>query len=330
MRKSELVVDPSVLAFSAKFAEFDEFNEFAAAWDVDFRQLTRGLLNASLAQIVSSEYSLSRAKFDQTSYQQGSAIPGMRTFALLDTSAPEVNWCGRTFSPDTIAIFPKDRDFRCVSPPGFSVYTFSFSEKTLTAASRRLGLPDICSNLKTQDETRLIVRQKANVLCHTANEAFSYCCLPGKTVLPKDVTKAIFGERIAEQLILVLSSAETLQKTPSGCTLTAAINPALSYIEEHLAEGITVRDVSKATGVSRRTLEYAFRKQLDASPKSFINEQRLILTRRTLRRELGERAIADIANQFGFWHMGQFARDYYRRFGELPSQTTPLACFPTS
>ena len=139
-----------------------------------------------------------------------------------------------------------------------------------------------------------------------------------------DITKAIFGERIAEYLVLILSSDKTFQIAPSGCTLTAAINPALSYIEEHLAECITVRDVSKATGVSRRTLEYAFRKQLNASPKSFINEQRLTLTRRALRLKVGERNIADIANQFGFWHMGQFARGYYRRFGELPSQTTPL------
>ena len=75
MRKSELRVDPALLAFSAKFAEFDEFNESVAGWDVDFRQLNRGQLNASLFQIVSSGYSLFRARFDQTSYQQGSSIP---------------------------------------------------------------------------------------------------------------------------------------------------------------------------------------------------------------------------------------------------------------
>ncbi|UCG61547.1 MAG: helix-turn-helix domain-containing protein [Candidatus Zixiibacteriota bacterium] len=31
--------------------------------------------------------------------------------------------------------------------------------------------------------------------------------------------------------------------------------------------------------------------------------------------------IADVANHWGFWHMGQFSADYRRLFGELPLET---------
>ena len=31
--------------------------------------------------------------------------------------------------------------------------------------------------------------------------------------------------------------------------------------------------------------------------------------------------ITDLATQWGFWHMSQFAADYKRLFGELPSET---------
>ena len=31
--------------------------------------------------------------------------------------------------------------------------------------------------------------------------------------------------------------------------------------------------------------------------------------------------IRDIANRYGFWHMGQFAADYKKLFGELLSKT---------
>jgi len=31
--------------------------------------------------------------------------------------------------------------------------------------------------------------------------------------------------------------------------------------------------------------------------------------------------VADVANRHGFWHMGQFAKDYRKTFGELPSET---------
>jgi hypothetical protein len=32
-------------------------------------------------------------------------------------------------------------------------------------------------------------------------------------------------------------------------------------------------------------------------------------------------SLADIANKWGFWHLGQFAEDYRLLFGELPSET---------
>ena len=31
--------------------------------------------------------------------------------------------------------------------------------------------------------------------------------------------------------------------------------------------------------------------------------------------------ISDVANRWGFWHMGSFAADYRKQFGELPSET---------
>jgi len=31
--------------------------------------------------------------------------------------------------------------------------------------------------------------------------------------------------------------------------------------------------------------------------------------------------VTDVANSWGFWHMGQFAADFRRQFGELPSET---------
>jgi AraC family ethanolamine operon transcriptional activator len=31
--------------------------------------------------------------------------------------------------------------------------------------------------------------------------------------------------------------------------------------------------------------------------------------------------VHEIARRWGFWHIGEFAADYRRLFGELPSQT---------
>lgn len=310
-----------MMVINSGFTEFDEFNAFAAAWDVDFRQISPGLLNASLVQLMTNNHSISKARFDQLTYQQGASVPGMRTFAFLDASAPDVDWCGFTFSSDSIAVFAKDRDFRCVSPSGFFVYTLSFTEEELAAASHRLGIPNICDQLNTHAEVRIIGRRSVNMLYKKVNESITSVLTPGISAFSRDKSRSFQSEQIAEQLVQVLTAAESVTGHPSPNKLTAATNRTLQYIEAHLADKPTIRELSKVAGVSRRTLEYAFRKQLDISPKSFMNQQRLTLVRRDLRNLSNEKPIADIANYWGYWHMGQFARDYQRQFGELPSHT---------
>jgi AraC-like DNA-binding protein len=40
---------------------------------------------------------------------------------------------------------------------------------------------------------------------------------------------------------------------------------------------------------------------------------------------LGDSRKQDAAARWGFWHLGQFSRDYKGQFGELPSQTLKAA-----
>lgn len=80
-------------------------------------------------------------------------------------------------------------------------------------------------------------------------------------------------------------------------------------------------------GVSERTLQTAFRDRFNLTPAAFIKARRLAAVRAALKRSLKDGshgdpvAVGDIAAQFGFWHSGQFAIDYKRAFGELPSTT---------
>ena len=323
MRKSNAHTVSPMLAIGAKFDDFDEFNEFVGEWDLDYRQFKRGANWAELKQLVSPAWTVGRVRAGRSAFQQGSAPPGMRSFALLGPTASESDWCGGSFRPDTVAIFARDRDFRCVSPAGFDVYALSFSEDELAAASRRLGLPDISDDLKSHDEIRMVDPAEVITLRRLVDEVFAEFCSLGMSVLPVDRAQENARERICDQLMLLLFSAESTLQRPSWRKLTATTNRTLDFIEEHLADGISVRDVADATGTNRRTLEYAFRQQFDTSPKSFINEQRLILVRRELLKMMPGQKVSDAAtaNAWGFWHMGQFARDYRKLFGELPSET---------
>ena len=95
----------------------------------------------------------------------------------------------------------------------------------------------------------------------------------------------------------------------------------MKFAEESSEEVLTVEDLKTVTGVSHRTLNYAFREHLGVTPKTYLKSMRLDAARRDLGRSGPDTKIADIANRHGFWHLGQFAADYRRQFGELPSET---------
>jgi AraC family transcriptional regulator, ethanolamine operon transcriptional activator len=320
MRKNSIARGSEIVAITGEFVEFDEFAEVAAAWDLDFRQIGKGRLNATLMQAFCESWFLGKARFDRPAYQQGIAVPGMRTFAILDSAAPDTEWCGRPIVGDIIAAFAKDGGFESISPPGFDVYTLSFTEEQLSAACERLGIPDISTRLSATAEIWQVGPGQSSVLRHLVDYSLRTLCFSDP---PRSGWTASdhLRDDISEHLVLLLGAGSPLIRTPSQRARSLAINCALEAIETGLKDRISVREVIEASGISRRTLEYAFRDRFGISPKAFINSQRLVCVRRDLRTRPNEIPITDIANHWGFWHMGQFARDYQRQFGELPSRT---------
>ena len=59
----------------------------------------------------------------------------------------------------------------------------------------------------------------------------------------------------------------------------------------------------------------------DRGPKQYLHARRLAGVRRELRLAPSEVRVVDVANRWGFWHMGRFAADYRKQFGEQPSET---------
>ncbi len=63
----------------------------------------------------------------------------------------------------------------------------------------------------------------------------------------------------------------------------------------------------------------------DIGPKRYIHIRRLSAVRQQILSRDSRETVTDIANYWGFWHMGQFAADYRRHFGEAPSDTKARA-----
>lgn len=73
--------------------------------------------------------------------------------------------------------------------------------------------------------------------------------------------------------------------------------------------------------VTRRTLQNHFHAVLGQSPAEFLKAVRLNACRRALRTAAPGETVQEIAERWGFFHMGHFSQDYKTLFGEAPSQT---------
>ena len=99
------------------------------------------------------------------------------------------------------------------------------------------------------------------------------------------------------------------------------VKRAVDFVEAHLQSAITLADITRAAGVPGRTLLQHFRDHRGTSPMRYLRDARLMRVREALQSaEPGER-VTDIAMRWGFYHLGRFAIEYRKRFGEAPSET---------
>lgn len=103
----------------------------------------------------------------------------------------------------------------------------------------------------------------------------------------------------------------------------AAVRRAIAYMEEHVADPISVADIAGAARMSARGLQEAFQRVLGETPTRRLRRLRLEAARADLqRRERTDGAtVAQIAQRWGFTHIPRFATYYRETFGESPRDT---------
>ncbi|MDO5503930.1 MAG: AraC family transcriptional regulator [Actinomycetia bacterium] len=103
----------------------------------------------------------------------------------------------------------------------------------------------------------------------------------------------------------------------------ASVRRCLDYIEQHLAEPLTLTEIAEAVGLSPRAVQAGFREDLDTTPLAYVRDRRLDRVRTMLMHAApGDGVtVTDAAHRWGFSHLGSFSGMYRQRFGEAPSHT---------
>jgi AraC family ethanolamine operon transcriptional activator len=321
-KKSSLAVERcgSQELLSGQFRDFDEFSAAAADWDLDFVQLDAGPAPVALTQISTPDLLIQRFRFGRTYLQRGSSSPTMRTFGFAE---PNTHY-GRVFGDDLtvsdLALFRMGGEFEAVSPPDFSCVAISIDAARLDEAFAAIEMrcPSSCQSTECG-----LLRVDPNLLQRMGSRATQ--TLDTLNADPGALNRSELLEDLNFQLpidlALAIQSADDAPRLPISRIRDLALRRALAFIEDHLDEPITIRSLCEEVGVGWTTLVHVFREHFGVTPKAYLRAVRLNCARRDLLDAARETPIADVANRWGFWHMGQFAADYRRLFGELPSDT---------
>ena len=113
-----------------------------------------------------------------------------------------------------------------------------------------------------------------------------------------------------------------------GGLLTGApwqVRRAEEYIAANWDQPITIEALAVATNVSARSLFHSFKKTRGYSPMILVKQIRLNRAKEMLSKPGPDTSVTDVAYACGFGNLGHFANDYFRRFGERPSDTLRLS-----
>jgi AraC-like DNA-binding protein len=298
----------------ASFDDIDLPCQQVREWDLEFQLLKSmgGGGSSHISQFRTAHASLAQARFTVPLEQLGAPPPDCLTFVIQDSGMKRLWWRGHDVDASMVLVFPMGSELKCASGTDFNVHTLSYPDATIEKVAATIEL-DLAATRRQRDvfhaPPSLLEPIRARLAALRDERA---------TVEHVDLL-AILGALLP----CWLRAANAAKgRPPDVRARSRALRMSLEAMESDELTEWTPAKLRALCAVSERTLQYAFRERFGLTPAAFLKARRLARVRTALRRaHPRETLVADVMGEHGFWHVGQFARDYRASFGELPSET---------
>jgi len=129
----------------------------------------------------------------------------------------------------------------------------------------------------------------------------------------------VSNEELETFIVRILQNPITDSDLPSRGY--ALVQSAIKLMKDHLVSPLMITELSMKLNVNIRTLELAFKKHFNISPKCYYKRFLLQQVERELRNRYGiELSVGDILEEFHIYNHSQFGASFKKYFDETPSQ----------
>lgn len=302
---------------TANSSDVDEQAALLTGWNQNYLQLSPGRFAGSLMENCVDGVRVFIESTSRSLLQGGMLDDDVIAVGVPLRMTGPAMFCGTKVPQAGVFVFSGRDGFEFRSPPGLVMSGIAIPSDALrdllTAEEREQLVPTLSRAhvAKVGETTHDAMRQFA---VSVADLAARSARLADDPSLRGTLRKSILSN-VAQLLLGCRFDQDPAVRERRRWQIVAQVR---ELVHARACEPLSIADVCKAVGVSRRTLQYCFENTLGASPHEFLRAVRLNGARRMLRTAP---SVTDAAMQFGFWHLGYFSQDYRELFGELPSQT---------
>lgn len=315
------------LAVEIRDALFDEFEDLSesfrqAGWEADYLQLGRGQFRGRLLCTASGSTQIYRGRWTRGIRHIGLQPSG--TVALAVSLCQEDGagrFLGAPIGPDDVIVQSGRTEFELFGAPTWEAAVFLMPEAEISEQVAALTQRDPQSILKHHGFATLRSPQSA-ALRHACGRYFDAVDAVRRR---PDLGPAL--EPMADALVSmairdVLEARLEPLPPPRLHRRREIVRRTADYASSCESGKLRISDLCRNVGVGERSLRYAFADLAGISPAAYLRRERLNRVHQTLlKADPGETLIKTVAYEHGFWHLGQFSRDYLQHFGQRPSET---------
>lgn len=285
-------------------------------WALRYEQLSPGQFKGRIHQVQLPELTLLREDTHLALRQRGRLDDSVYGFAMALQDSPDLFFNAQRVPPHAI-MCGKGDEVDLSTPTHFTLLAVVVERRLLNPLWERMYQKPLAHWL----EKKLVLQttdHKAHALRDlqlTVLEQASALAQRGHSL---QALRQLRDDILMEWLEALPPQVDT-SELPNLERRKKLVDSACELMLAHADEPLSILQVCSRLGTSRRKLNYGFQDVLGTTPVKYLRALRLNHVRRALRQAAPGVTVQDVASQWGFWHMGQFAQDYKKLFDELPS-----------